>query len=95
MVSIRSELSPWDNVTLDLWFRYIDRAKIFSFPDATHIQGYANFDLRVSWKPKNNLELSITGQNLLNSSHVEHGREYSASPTTVERGVYGKLNWRF
>ena len=41
------------------------------------------------------LELSISGQNLLHGHHLEFSRELFEVPSLVQRGVYGKIDWRF
>lgn len=60
------------------------------------VEDYTTFDLRLGWRPRQNLEVSLVGQNLLEGSHVEFAPEVIPThPTAVERGVYGKVAWRF
>jgi iron complex outermembrane receptor protein len=56
---------------------------------------YARFDLRLGWEPIPNLELSLVGQNLAESSHDEFGTSFTTLPTSVPRSGYGKITWRY
>lgn len=58
-----------------------------------HVPAYAELDARLAWQPRDNLELSIVGQNLLNSHHPEFGP--AGSRYEIERSVYGKVTWQF
>jgi iron complex outermembrane receptor protein len=58
------------------------------------ISDYFGLDLRLGWNLNRVVQLSIVGQNLLKSSHVE----FIASeqlPRNIERSVYGKISCRF
>jgi iron complex outermembrane receptor protein len=85
--------SSWDlprGLELDLMARSVD-----DLPAAA-VEGYTSLDLRLGWRPLQRLELSLVGQNLLDGAHVEFVPEIIPThPTGVERGVYGKLTWRF
>ena len=98
LLSLRSEMSFSNNINVDLWFRYQDnfgRRNAFTSRDFG-IQNYVTLDARLSWKPIKDLELSIIGQNLLDSRHPEYLDEGYARPIVeIERGVYGKLLWKF
>jgi iron complex outermembrane receptor protein len=58
------------------------------------VPGYVGLDSRLGWRATSNLELSLVGQNLIGDEHLEF---IPASPARrqVERGVYGKVTWRF
>ncbi len=88
--SIRSSLNVLTNLDWDLWLRYVD-----SIP--THrIPSYITLDTRLAWRPFKTLEVSVVGQNLLDSQHPEFGSDFVLTkPSQVERGVYGKVEWRF
>lgn len=82
--------SMWDlpaRLELDLGLRYVSHIANQQVP------AYAEVDARLGWRPRPNLEVSIVGQNLLHSRHVEFG----ARPNRyeIERSVYGKVTWRF
>ncbi|TKB60996.1 MAG: TonB-dependent receptor [Nitrospira sp.] len=89
-VSIRSLMSLPHNIELDLWGRYVDRLTVAQAPS------YFTLDARIGWRPTKQLELSLVGQNLLDSHRPEF-RELllSSAPTEIQRSVYGKVTWRF
>ncbi|MGH8642926.1 MAG: TonB-dependent receptor plug domain-containing protein [Gammaproteobacteria bacterium] len=57
------------------------------------IPGYSELDVRIAWQGWKQIEISVVGQNLLHDHHPEFGA--SASRGEIERGVYGKVLWRF
>ena len=48
----------------------------------------------ITWHASARLELSVVGQNLLHSRHVEYGFPDATRPE-IERSVYGKFAWRY
>ncbi|KPK02042.1 MAG: TonB-dependent receptor [Nitrospira bacterium SG8_35_4] len=88
--SLRSSADIGMDVDLDLWVRYVDNLK------TQDVDKYITLDARLGWKPVQNLELSLTGQNLLDSQHPEFNPEIvDVIPTEVQRSVYGKITWEF
>jgi iron complex outermembrane receptor protein len=80
-------------VELDAGLRYVGSLKTPGFPT---IDDYIALDMRLAWTPKPGLEVSIIGQNLLDSSHPEFNPDFIFSlPTEVERSVTGKVTLRF
>jgi iron complex outermembrane receptor protein len=75
------------HVDLDFAFRYVDRLP------APPVPGYFTFDVRVAWRPLNNLELSVVGQNLWDEQHPEFGAP--ATRQEIPRSVYGRVSWSF
>ncbi|HVR97059.1 MAG TPA: TonB-dependent receptor [Thermoanaerobaculia bacterium] len=87
---LRSSLDLARGVELDFALRYVDEL------EGLDVDRYATFDLRLGWRPRPDLELSLVGQNLLEDGHFEAVSEViPAHSTAVERGVYGKVEWRF
>ena len=85
--SLRSSVDLPRNIRLDADLRYVSRIANQDLP------AYTELDLRLAWQPCPKLELSIIGQNLLHAQHAEFG-----PPTLrqeIERGVFGKVVWRF
>ncbi len=78
------------DLELDLWARYVEHLP------TQGIGSYVTFDVRLAWKPRNDIELSIVGQNLLDKQHPEFqsAQNYTSS-TEVERSLYGKITWHF
>lgn len=88
--ALRSSMSLGENVDLDATLRLVDEI------ESLDIDGYAELDLRLAWRPKDGVELAIVGQNLLQQDHLEFRPEApSAVPTEVERAVYGQITLRF
>lgn len=74
-------------VQFDLGFRYVGRIANQAVP------AYGELDARVGWQATQTLDCSIVGQNLLHRQHAEFGA--LATRKAVERGVHGKVAWRF
>jgi len=94
-VSLRGALSPWRDMDMDFWFRYVDTNFSVSTTGDTYIKGYVTLDLRTAYRPYKGLELSLVGQNLLAQKHLEYISENQTLPTAIDRGVYGKISWNF
>jgi len=79
------------NLELDWWIRYVDKVVDLD------VDSYITLDVHLGWNPKESLELSIVGQNLLDNHRLEYGPStlLNTQVTEVERSVYGKLTWRF
>ena len=88
--SLRSIMNLGKDIEADAWLRYVD-----SF-DNGGVPSYFTLDLRLAWRPIKNLELALVGQNLLENQHQEFRPEqFSTTVYEVQRGVYGKLTWKF
>jgi iron complex outermembrane receptor protein len=83
LFSVRSLLDISPQIDFDLWFRYVSR-----LPERD-IDGYMVMDARIAWRLNADLELSLVGQNLLESGHSEF------SSLEVERSIYAKIDWKF
>ncbi|MBI9092255.1 MAG: TonB-dependent receptor [Desulfobacterium sp.] len=96
--SFRSALTPRKDLDLDIWLRYVDNVSsiyVASDNDRFDIDGYLTLDLRLAWRPTAHWELSLVGQNLLESRHLEFVQESFTRPTEVQRGIYGKVTYQF
>ncbi|BCS98456.1 TonB-dependent receptor [Desulfoluna limicola] len=88
--SLRSGFDLPRHVTLDLWLRYVDGIQ------DKRVDAYTELDARIGWKPMKGLELSLTGQNLLNKRHPEFIETLLwVSPTEVERSVHAQATLSF
>jgi len=67
-------------------FRYVDRLAI-------GVPRYFVMDVRLGWEPRENLELAVVGQNLLDDHHIEFIDSFGS--TEVPSGVYGMITWRY
>jgi iron complex outermembrane receptor protein len=88
--SLRSLVDGPGDLELDAWLRYVDKLPY------QIVESYVTLDVRLGWKLRDNLEVSIVGQNLLDDHHPEFVPEFlNVSFTEVERSVYGKVTWHF
>lgn len=88
--TISSSLDLPAGFGVDWTVRYVDELP-------THrVDSYVGLDVRLSWRPTPNLELSVVGLNLLDNQHPEFApTSIRTQRTEVERSVYGKFTWRF
>ena len=89
-VMLRSSLDLPGHVQFDLTGRYVDELPGLGVPS------YFSLDARIAWAPTKHWEISVVGQNLLDDRHPEFAPSIIPSPRTeVQRGVYGKVTFRF
>lgn len=89
-VMLRSSLDLPGHVQFDLTGRYVDELPGIGVPS------YFSLDARLAWAPTKHWEFSLVGQNLLDDRHSEFAPSIIPSPRTeVQRGVYGKVTFRF
>lgn len=89
---LRSSFDLVRNLNLDVNLRWVDTVPYFVVPS------YWEADVRVAWKIRKNLELSVAGLNLIHDYHRElgpGGSESAAQRNEVSRAVTSKLTWRF
>lgn len=73
----------------NLWLRYTGELP-------SGVPAYATLDARLAWKAERDIEVSLVGQNLLDSAHPEFISLFlSSAPMNVERGAYLKLDIKF
>ena len=89
-VSLRSSMELIRDMEFDLWVRYVDNLP------SQDVGSYITLDARLGRKLYKDIELSVVGQNLLDSHRLEFKPEiFDTYPTDVERSVYGKITWHF
>ncbi|MBX3177912.1 MAG: TonB-dependent receptor [Candidatus Hydrogenedentes bacterium] len=87
---LASYMNLGHNVDLDAALRYA------SGLPALAVEEYITLDIRLAWRPHQDFELAIVGHDLLDARHTEFDATFiNTVPTQVQRGVYGKLTWRF
>jgi iron complex outermembrane receptor protein len=57
------------------------------------VPGYDEVDLRLAWRPLEQLEIAFLGENLLHDHHAEFSP--LASRREIERSIFGKVTWGF
>ncbi len=88
--NLRSYLSLPGNLEFDTALYYVSKLSDLGTPS------YTRLDTRIGWRPRESVEFSLVGQNLLQARHSEFGsRAQAVSATRVKRSIYGKLTWRF
>jgi iron complex outermembrane receptor protein len=84
---LQSRFDLGKNWEFDSSLRYVDELESFDIDD------YLELDLRLSWSPAVNTEVSLVGKNLLESSHREFGTDFVDQPAyEVDRGVFLKIS---
>ncbi|MGE0084625.1 MAG: TonB-dependent receptor plug domain-containing protein [Desulfococcaceae bacterium] len=81
--SLRSVLDIGRDLESDIWFRYVDRLS------DSEVDEYVSLDARLAWRMTPQLEVAVTGQNLLEPDHAEF------SSLKVERSFHFRLQWCF
>ena len=82
---LRSQHDLTDAVELDVRLRAVD--------DLAAVDGYVEADVRLGWRLTDQLELSVTGRNLIEDRHVETGD--AVRGRAFGRSVFGALQVRF
>ncbi len=89
--------SSWDfahDLQFDLMLRYVDSLHTHRGITSGRVPKYLTMDVRLGWRPSENLEVAVVGQNLLDDHHLEfHGQD--AFSTEVDRGVYGTVTLQY
>jgi iron complex outermembrane receptor protein len=91
--SLRSSLDlPW-HLKIDPELRWVDTLHTNNGPTPGTVPAYFELNTRMAWQASRQLELSVTGENLLHAQHPEYG---FPGPTRVEiqRSVYARATWR-
>lgn len=85
-VTLRSQMILTDRIDLDVRVRGVD-----DLP-APRVPAYVEADVRLGWRVTDAVELSLSGFNLLEDSHLETAEPRS---TQVPRSVQAGLRWRY
>lgn len=84
-VELQSSFDLPKAVSFDLMYRYV------SALPGQMVPAYHTADARLAWQIKT-VTLSVVGENLFQPSHFEFGADPGF--VGIERGVYGKIEWR-
>lgn len=88
-ISLRSYMDLSRNVEMDTMIYHVGELPHYSVP------AYTRVDLRLGYRPANNIEVSLGVRNLLDSHHLEFGGSYTELATEVEREFYTKITRKF
>jgi iron complex outermembrane receptor protein len=89
MFQIRSLFNLSKNVEFDNTLYYV------ALRPANNVPGNVRLDTRIGWRHGEAWEFSIVGQNLLRPQTLEYGDSSAVAGTEAQRGVFGKITWRF
>lgn len=89
--SLRSSMNLPADLQFDMWGRYVDELPTFG------IEAYFDLDARLSWRPYEDFEVAIVGQNLVEPARFEFAPQPWAQTigTAVQRGIYMEASLRF
>ena len=88
MYHLNSQYNPMDDLEMNTTLYYVGSVPQHNIPS------YTRLDVGLTWHATEAVDLSVVGQNLLDSSHPEFN-DPAPFNTEVQRGVYGKLTYRF
>jgi iron complex outermembrane recepter protein len=87
---LRSYLDVTKNLEVNAALYYVDNVRTGNIP------AYARVDAGVTWRPKDNLEVSVGVQNLFDNRHPEFNDGlFLTSPTEIPRTYFAQLTWRY
>ena len=81
--------SPADDIDLGASLYYVDGLPSLNVP------AYTRLDARIGWRIRRDLELSLTGRNLLDPGHPEFINTAGPRTSEVPRSFFGAATWRF
>jgi len=90
--SLNSSFDLPKDVEFDVFFRYVDNLPTLN------IDSYVEANIRLGWKPTEDLEISFVARNLLDKRHAEFqdsGPVGSGIITEMERSYYAQFVWKF
>ena len=92
--SLRSSVELPQHIKFDPELRWVDTLHTNDGPTPGTVPSYLELNTRLAWQATRQLEVSVTGENLLHAHHPEYG---FPEPTRVEieRSVYAKGTWRY
>lgn len=96
--SLRSQWNISANQQFDAWVRGAagyDRLNA-PFPDRVHVPGYVTLDLRFAQKLSKDVELAVTGRNLIGGNRIEFVSDYLPSvPVEIAPSLLLSARWKF
>ncbi len=93
--SLRSLMDLSNNLSLDLWIYHAGKIERPAYLREMSVPAYTGVNLRLAWRPRENLELSVVGRDLLDDRHLEFVGESYLLPTDIERSVHAQVLLHF
>ena len=92
--SLRSSMDLPRRIELDAGLRWVDTLRLNDSGTVAKVPSYFELDVRLAWRPVEDFELALVGQNLLHDQHPEYGVPGPAREE-VERSLYAKMTWEY
>jgi iron complex outermembrane receptor protein len=93
-LTLRTSLDLPHGVELDAALRRISTRELNSGQTIGRIPAFWDMDLRLGWRPRDGLEISLSGRHVLHAHQTEYGFPNS-SQVAIGRSVFGKIVWQF
>jgi len=97
-ISIRSLYQPHQDWDLDFWLRYTanigNGVGTSATSNAISIPSILAADLRVAYRPNDNLELSMVAKNIFDRRHIEGVQTLFGSPIYIPRSYFLNIHWQ-
>jgi iron complex outermembrane receptor protein len=91
-VKVRSEFAITDTLDLDLRLRHYEDVPTLTAVGYSGAPSYTQADARLAWRIAPDIELSLVGQNLLDSQHPEASETRRSE---IPRSVFAGLRWTY
>jgi iron complex outermembrane receptor protein len=90
----QAQLHSYLDITRNLEFNaalyYVDDLR------TGHIPAYARVDAGITWRPRDNLSITVAAQNLFSAQHLEFNSGlFFTAPTKIPRTYYAELTYQF
>ncbi|HEY9095885.1 MAG TPA: TonB-dependent receptor [Hydrogenophaga sp.] len=94
MLQLHSLHNLAHNLELDANLYYTDALNFTDKMPPMRVDRYTQLDLRLGWRPRAKLEISLTGRNLLKRRHQEYFADDVMS-SQVPRSVLAQIRWTY
>ncbi len=96
-LSLRAVAQLGERAELSAMWRYVDSINVAQINGLIQpVESYDTIDLNATWRIANNVQLTLTGKNLLDEAHAEFVSESSDYvPVHIERSVLLRARWSF
>lgn len=97
-ISLATNMKLGHNISMHIAGSYTDELKTagtMAAQDNIVVDNFFNLNANIRWRPRKWLEITLAGENLLESSHLEFVQEYFTSPIEIERSIYTKITCQF
>ncbi|TDU63189.1 iron complex outermembrane receptor protein [Prosthecobacter fusiformis] len=84
---LRSSYDFSSRLSLDFQVRYVDQIE--------SVPGYVTGDFRLLYRVTDSMDVTLSAQNLFSNYQMEQRDQPVTVTSSVPRGIYGKVTWRF